>query len=65
MWKKLESKHLDLIVANDVTAADSGFGADTNKVYIIDKDGNTEDLPLMSKREVAEKILDRVEDILK
>jgi phosphopantothenoylcysteine decarboxylase/phosphopantothenate--cysteine ligase len=55
---------MDLIVANDVTGAGSGFGADTNKVLIIDKDGNTEDLPLMSKREVAEKVLDRVESLI-
>lgn len=62
--QKLQKKGMDLIVANDVTAADSGFGADTNKVYIIDKNGNAEDLPLMSKGEVSEKILDRVEELL-
>jgi len=58
--KKLEKKKLDLIVANDITAADSGFGVDTNKVTIIDKKGEAEKLPLMSKREVADKILDGV-----
>jgi phosphopantothenoylcysteine decarboxylase/phosphopantothenate--cysteine ligase len=58
--KKLANKKLDLIVANDITRADSGFDADTNRVMIIDKKGKTEELPLMSKREVAEKILDRV-----
>jgi len=58
--KKLTEKGLDLIVANDITDKDSGFGADTNKVTIIDKNGNIEDVPLMTKREVAEKILDRV-----
>jgi phosphopantothenoylcysteine decarboxylase/phosphopantothenate--cysteine ligase len=58
--KKLEGKQLDIIVANDITQADSGFGVDTNRVVIIDKQGNMEDLPLMSKREVADKILDRV-----
>jgi phosphopantothenoylcysteine decarboxylase/phosphopantothenate--cysteine ligase len=62
--QKLEGKNLDLIVANDVTAADSGFGADTNKVFILDRDGNVEDLPLMGKRAVAEKILDRVAELL-
>ncbi len=62
--KKLAEKRLDLIVANDITEANSGFGADTNKVTIITKDGTVEDLPLMSKREVAEKILDRVGGIL-
>ncbi len=58
--KKLKEKGLDLIVANDITDKDSSFGADTNKVTIIDRDGKVEDLPLMSKREVADKILDRV-----
>ncbi|MFQ5996572.1 MAG: bifunctional phosphopantothenoylcysteine decarboxylase/phosphopantothenate--cysteine ligase CoaBC, partial [Dehalococcoidales bacterium] len=57
---KLEKKRLDLIVANDITAADSGFGADTNKVTIIGRKGKVENLPLLSKREVAERILDRV-----
>jgi len=58
--KKLKEKNLNLIVANDITDKDSGFGAETNKVTIIDKKGEVEDLPLMSKREVADKILDRL-----
>jgi phosphopantothenoylcysteine decarboxylase/phosphopantothenate--cysteine ligase len=58
--KKIERKRLDLIVANDITTADSGFDVDTNRVTLIDKTGNVEELPLMSKREVAEIILDRV-----
>ncbi|MBN1862990.1 MAG: bifunctional phosphopantothenoylcysteine decarboxylase/phosphopantothenate--cysteine ligase CoaBC [Dehalococcoidales bacterium] len=58
--KKLKQKGLDLIVANDITEPESGFGADTNKVTMIDKEGNAESLPLMSKREVAERILDKV-----
>ena len=57
---KVKSKNLDFIVANDITAADSGFSVDTNKVTIIHADGNTEALPLMSKYEVAHSILDRV-----
>ncbi|MFC2065933.1 bifunctional phosphopantothenoylcysteine decarboxylase/phosphopantothenate--cysteine ligase CoaBC [Chloroflexota bacterium] len=61
---KLEKKRLDLIVANDITAADSGFDADTNKVTLIDRDGKIEELPLMSKREVANRILDRVTQLL-
>jgi phosphopantothenoylcysteine decarboxylase/phosphopantothenate--cysteine ligase len=48
--KKLLDKKLDLIVANDITKADSGFDADNNRVVIIDKKGKTEELPLMSKR---------------
>ena len=63
--KKLEKKQLDLIVANDITDKKSGFGVDTNKVTLIDKKGKAEKLPLMSKREVADKILDRVVELLK
>ena len=57
---KLERKRLDMIVANDITDPESGFDVDTNRVTIIDKSGEVEELPLMSKREVAEIILDRV-----
>jgi phosphopantothenoylcysteine decarboxylase/phosphopantothenate--cysteine ligase len=62
--RKLAEKKLDLIVANDITAADSGFDVDTNRVTIIDKTGKVQELQLMSKREVAEKILDRVANLL-
>ena len=62
--KKLKEKGLDLIVANDITDKDSGFNADTNKVTIIDKNGKIENLPLMSKGEVADRILDRVVGLL-
>ena len=61
---KLERKRLDMIVANDITDAESGFDVDTNRVTLIDKSGKVEELPLMSKREVAEIILDRVAGIL-
>jgi len=63
--RKLTSKALDMIVANDITVKGSGFGADTNKVVIINKDGQPENLPLMTKREVADKILDNVGRMLK
>ena len=63
--KKLESKQLDIIVANDVTAPDSGFSVDTNKVTLITPDGKVENLPLMSKREVADRILDKVVGMMK
>jgi phosphopantothenoylcysteine decarboxylase/phosphopantothenate--cysteine ligase len=63
--KKLTVKKLDMIVANDVSAKGGVFGADTNKVTIINKDGKQENLPLMSKREVADKILDNVVKMLK
>ncbi len=57
---KLKRKQLDIIVANDITAPDAGFNVDTNKVTLIDKNSKIEGLPLMSKRDVADKILDRV-----
>jgi phosphopantothenoylcysteine decarboxylase / phosphopantothenate---cysteine ligase len=63
--KKLIGKSLDMIVANDVSAKGGVFGADTNKVTIIKKDGKPENLPLMSKKEVADKILDNVVKLLK
>ncbi|MCL0053175.1 bifunctional phosphopantothenoylcysteine decarboxylase/phosphopantothenate--cysteine ligase CoaBC [Dehalococcoidales bacterium] len=62
--QKLQRKQLDLIVANDITDADSGFGVDTNKVTLIDRYGNIESLPLLTKKEVADKILDRVVRLL-
>jgi len=62
--KKLKSKRLDLIVANDITAEGSGFGADTNQVMLVDKDGTEEALPLISKYEVASHILDRVVSLI-
>jgi phosphopantothenoylcysteine decarboxylase / phosphopantothenate---cysteine ligase len=58
--KKLEAKNLDLVVANDVTAAGAGFGGDTNAVVLLRKGGGRVDVPLASKREVAERILDEV-----
>jgi phosphopantothenoylcysteine decarboxylase/phosphopantothenate--cysteine ligase len=57
---KLRAKGLDLIVANDVSAAGSGFGVDTNQVTLLDASGGVETLPLMSKTEVAEKVIDKV-----
>ncbi len=60
---KLESKGLHLIVANDITATDSGFSADTNRVVILNRQG-AEELPLLPKYEVAQRILDRVAALL-
>jgi len=62
--QKLQQKGLALIVANDITATDSGFGTDTNRVTIIDHEGKIDDLPLLPKREVADKVLDRVVALL-
>jgi phosphopantothenoylcysteine decarboxylase/phosphopantothenate--cysteine ligase len=58
--EKLRRKRVDLLVANDVAEAGSGFGTETNRVTILDADGTIEELPLMPKREVADRILDRV-----
>jgi phosphopantothenoylcysteine decarboxylase/phosphopantothenate--cysteine ligase len=62
--KKLQNKKLDLVIANDITKADAGFDVDTNRIIIIDKTGKAEELPLMSKREAADKILDRVKGLV-
>jgi phosphopantothenoylcysteine decarboxylase/phosphopantothenate--cysteine ligase len=62
---KLQRKGLDLIVANDVTAPGSGFGTDTNQVVILDAAGGVERLPLLSKYEVANRVLDHVVPLLK
>ena len=56
---KLTRKNLDMIVANNVKVKGAGFGTDTNVVTIITKD-NEETLPIMTKEEVAEKLLDRI-----
>ena len=61
---KLASKKLDMIAANDITAADAGFGADTNRITLIYADGRKEALPLMSKTEVAEEIVARLAALL-
>jgi phosphopantothenoylcysteine decarboxylase / phosphopantothenate---cysteine ligase len=61
--EKLDRKRLDLICANDVTLPDSGFGVDTNRVVLLDRAGS-EALPLLTKDEVADRILDRVRGFL-
>lgn len=62
--KKLQTKKLDIIVANDITVEGSTFGSDNNQVIIVDRKGNTEELPLISKSEVAHKILDKITGLL-
>jgi phosphopantothenoylcysteine decarboxylase/phosphopantothenate--cysteine ligase len=61
---KLKAKNLDLIVANDVSSADAGFVAPTNRVTILDPSGGVEELTLMSKAEVANRLLGRVSRLL-
>jgi phosphopantothenoylcysteine decarboxylase/phosphopantothenate--cysteine ligase len=62
--EKLASKGLDLIVANDVTRPGAGFGSDFNAATLIARDGHTTDIPLKSKRELADDILDAVRGLL-
>jgi phosphopantothenoylcysteine decarboxylase/phosphopantothenate--cysteine ligase len=63
--QKLEAKGLDLIVANDINATDAGFEVDTNRVTLLDRSGGNEELPLLSKAEVAQIVLEKVVGLLK
>lgn len=63
--KKLHSKNADMIVANNVKAAGAGFGTDTNIVTLYKRDGTETELPLMTKRQVAEKIIEEISYLLK
>jgi len=60
---KIRKKNLDLIVVNDVSGEDRGFAADSNEVRMIDRDGNQEAVPLMSKEDVADRILDKIKGL--
>jgi phosphopantothenoylcysteine decarboxylase/phosphopantothenate--cysteine ligase len=60
---KREQKHVDLIVANDVSRDDAGFDVDVNEVTILGADG-ADPLPLQSKAKVAAAVLDRIETLL-
>ena len=62
---KLAAKALDLIVVNDAREAGAGFDVDTNRVTLLTPDGRTQALPLLSKREVADALLDRIEALLR
>jgi phosphopantothenoylcysteine decarboxylase/phosphopantothenate--cysteine ligase len=62
--EKVSAKKLDLIVANDVSRSDSGFGTETNLVSLITADGAIAEHPLMSKRDAADVIIDQVVAIL-
>ncbi len=61
---KLRKKNLDLMVANDIRQKGAGFGSSTNVVKIIDRAGKVESLPKMLKKEIAERVLDRVREII-
>jgi phosphopantothenoylcysteine decarboxylase/phosphopantothenate--cysteine ligase len=58
--EKAKKKGVDLMVYNDVTEPGSGFGTETNRVVLIGRNGETEELPLLPKAEVARRIMDRV-----
>lgn len=62
--QKLEAKGLDLVVANDITAPQAGFAAETNQVTLISADGELQELPLMPKAAVAEAVIERVVKLL-
>lgn len=62
--KKIQAKNFDLIMANDVTEEGAGFGVDTNIVQIVSKDGTITKLPLMSKRDVAERLVSAIVAIM-
>lgn len=62
--KKIESKNLDLIIANDVTMEGAGFEVDTNIIKLVKRDGSITDLPLMSKKEAAHRIFDEIHCML-
>jgi phosphopantothenoylcysteine decarboxylase/phosphopantothenate--cysteine ligase len=61
--RKLDAKHVDLVVANDVTAPGAGFDVETNQVTLVSHEG-VDAQPLQSKAEVASVVLDRVERLL-
>lgn len=58
--EKLHAKGVDLLVANDVSTTGSGFGSETNRVILLNRGGEAEELPLLPKRDVADRILDRL-----
>ena len=63
--EKLKEKNMDLIVANSLREEGAGFQTDTNKITILDRDGDIQSMPIMTKIEAAEKIMERVAGLLK
>ncbi|MFH1090185.1 MAG: bifunctional phosphopantothenoylcysteine decarboxylase/phosphopantothenate--cysteine ligase CoaBC [Pseudomonadota bacterium] len=63
--KKLEAKNLDLIVANQIGPPDQSFGAATNRVWIIDRLGRIEEIPLADKEDIADRIWDRTAALIR
>lgn len=63
--RKLKEKNLDMIVANDLLQQGAGFASDTNSVVMLLRSGEAVELPLMSKAEIAERIIDQVIEVRK
>jgi phosphopantothenoylcysteine decarboxylase/phosphopantothenate--cysteine ligase len=63
-WRKLQDKNLDLLAVNDITAEDAGFGVDTNRITLLNRNGNQEKFPLLSKEKTADLVWKRVADLL-
>jgi phosphopantothenoylcysteine decarboxylase/phosphopantothenate--cysteine ligase len=61
--RKIVRKGCDLLVANDISRTDAGFGVDTNAVYFVTPTGQVEEIPLLSKDEIASQLLDRVQKL--
>lgn len=61
---KVERKNLDMIVVNDVNKPGAGFSSDTNIVTLIDRKGKLENLPMMSKQEVAKAVFDKISELI-
>jgi phosphopantothenoylcysteine decarboxylase/phosphopantothenate--cysteine ligase len=61
--RKIARKGCDLLVANDISRSDAGFGVDTNAVYFVTPTGQVEEIPLLSKDEIASQLLDRVQKL--
>jgi phosphopantothenoylcysteine decarboxylase/phosphopantothenate--cysteine ligase len=61
--RKIVRKGCDLLVANDISRSDAGFDVDTNAVFLVSPSGEVEEIPLLSKPEIAAQILDRVEKL--
>lgn len=62
--EKLNEKNMDMIVANDISDPQAGFGMDTNKVLLMYSDGSTEQLPVLTKNEVADKVIQHLQSWL-
>ncbi len=64
-FRKLKEKKLDLIVANDVLEQGAGFGSDTNRVILLERSGARTDIPLQTKRKIADRIVEKIVELKK